>query len=365
MNTLPSPASPPVALAEPAAPKLAVVIACFNYAEYVERAIASVVSQGRDDCELVVVDDGSDDGSFERIARTGVSAVRIENSGQRAACLHGLRRTTAPFVLFLDADDELLPGSLEAIIGALDEGVAKLQFRLRSVDARGQPIGTQTGGAGDFRERERLQARVLRSGVYPSPPTSGNVFRRDVLELLEEVDYDRAVDGVILFAAPFFGDVVGLGAELGLYRLHARNDSGLGRGPDPAVIGRDILRFERRMDHLRRFLRGRGLDGALARGQDTFFHRERCLMLRVAQGRRGQLRHLPGLLSELWREPHGMSRKAALAAFYALAALLPPRRARDLLALRLSPGGRSLAALRSALAPRRARATHPTPSRSE
>ena len=43
----------------PDSPKLAVVVSCYNYGSFVERAIRSVRDQGRDDCELVVVDDGS------------------------------------------------------------------------------------------------------------------------------------------------------------------------------------------------------------------------------------------------------------------------------------------------------------------
>jgi glycosyltransferase involved in cell wall biosynthesis len=58
--------------------KLAVIIPCCNYASYVERAIQSVLRQRRTDCELVVVDDGSTDGSWDVISQSGVTAFRIE-----------------------------------------------------------------------------------------------------------------------------------------------------------------------------------------------------------------------------------------------------------------------------------------------
>ena len=80
----------------PDSPKLAVIISCYNYELFVERAIRSVLDQGRHDCELVVVDDGSTDGSWDAISRSGVTAFKIDNSGQRAACLFGLDRTRAP-----------------------------------------------------------------------------------------------------------------------------------------------------------------------------------------------------------------------------------------------------------------------------
>src|SRR5690242_13816033 len=122
-------------------PKLAVVIPCYNYAAFVERAIRSVLDQARNDCELVVVDDGSTDRSWEVIKHTGAKAFRTQNQGARLACLFGLEKTSAPFILFLDADDELKPGALAAITDELDSGVAKLQFSLTRIDAAGNLIG--------------------------------------------------------------------------------------------------------------------------------------------------------------------------------------------------------------------------------
>src|SRR5262249_37593789 len=122
-------------------PRLAVIITCWNYEAYVARAIESVASQEREDCEIVVIDDGSTDASWGVIRTTGATAYRTENGGQRKACLFGLNRTSAPFVMFLDADDELLPGSLDTIIPKLDHNVAKLQFPLMRIDSEGNVIG--------------------------------------------------------------------------------------------------------------------------------------------------------------------------------------------------------------------------------
>src|SRR6266478_8982636 len=140
----------------PDSPKLAVVISCYNYESFVERAIRSVLDQGRDDCEVVVVDDGSTDGSWDVINRTGVTAFKIENSGQRLACLFGFDKTRAPFVLFLDADDELKPGALGKIIDRLDPGVAKLQFPLTRIDADGNVVSGALPALEGFRGRDAL-----------------------------------------------------------------------------------------------------------------------------------------------------------------------------------------------------------------
>jgi glycosyltransferase involved in cell wall biosynthesis len=322
-------------------PKLAIVITCFNYETYVEGAIGSVLAQGRDDCELVVVDDGSTDSSWHVISRSGVTAFRIANSGQRAAGVFGLDRTRAPFILFLDADDELKPGSLEAIIAHLDPGVAKLQFPLTRVDSHGQVISAALPSLEAFRTRDDLARRVLRTGVYTTPPTSGNVFRRDVCELLREAAYDKALDGVILFAAPFMGDVVSLSDELGLYRIHDRNDSGLGRPLDPAALERDIRRFVERMDHLRVVVGRFGQKHELVKPQATFFYLERSFCLEIARGRRPTALNLPRLLHRLWQETYSLKAKATMTTFYALTMVLPKKRAQSLLGYRFKAEHRS------------------------
>lgn len=325
----------------PAKPALAVIVSCYNYAAFVGRAIQSVLDQDRHDCELLVVDDGSTDSSWDVISRFDVTAFKIKNSGQRVACLYGLDQTRAPFVLFLDADDELKPGALEAIIRRLDPDVAKLQFALTLIDANGDRIGPAASPLETFRDRERLARRVLRSGVYRTPPTSGNVFRRDVCELLREADYDKAVDGVILFAAPLMGDVVSLSEELGRYRIHDSNDSGLGSRPAARILEHEIHRFVIRMEHLRSVIRRLGLKQQLADPRDAFYCRERQLCLDIVSGRRPRLAALPGLLSKLAQEPFLPKNKLAMALFFVLSSVLPNERAKMLLAYRLKPGHRS------------------------
>src|SRR5581483_1508115 len=231
-------------------------------------------------CELLVVDDGSTDGSWETITRCAVTAFKIENRGQLGACLFGVEKTRAKFILFLDADDELKPGSLARLVAELDERVAKLQFGLTLIDAESNPIGSFSS-LESYRERDKLVNEVLRRGVYKTPPTSGNVFRRDVCELLREIDYDKAVDGVILFAAPFFGEIVSLSEELGNYRVHGLNDSQLGQLPTAAILRRDIARFVARTEHLRAILARIAPDRTLVQPQSAFYYRERHFCLRI------------------------------------------------------------------------------------
>ncbi|WP_439575023.1 glycosyltransferase family 2 protein [Phreatobacter sp.] len=338
------------AFAADGALRLAIVITCYNYERFVGRCIESVLSQMRHDCQLLVIDDGSTDGSWEVISRSQAPAVKIANSGQRAACVKGLDLTCAPFILFLDADDELKPGALDAIVASLDPEVAKLQFALSRIDAEGNMISGAMPALAAFRSRADLLERVLRTGVYTTPPTSGNVLRRDVCEILREATYDRAVDGVVLFAAPLFGDVVSLSEEWGRYRIHGGNDSGLGRPLDPLSLERDILRFADRMDHLRAVV-GRLLPGReMIRPQDSFFYRERSLCLDIVSGQRPSRTRLAGLLKALWSDYYSRREKAGMSLFYVVATLLPPARARALMSYRFNPHRRTaLGFLRVAL----------------
>jgi glycosyltransferase involved in cell wall biosynthesis len=98
-------------------PEFSVIIPCYNAASYVQAAIDSCLAQTVSDVEIIVVDDGSTDGSGEIVAaaaarHTQVRVVRQVNRGLGAARNAGLRVATGAFVSFLDADDLIEPEKL-------------------------------------------------------------------------------------------------------------------------------------------------------------------------------------------------------------------------------------------------------------
>ena len=112
-------------MAAVAVPRVSVVMPVHRQAAFVGRAIGSLLAQRLTDWELVVVDDGSPDGSAEEAARFAadprVRVVRLPaNAGLGAACNAGLDRTTAPLVAYLPADDLLYPDHLAALAAALE-----------------------------------------------------------------------------------------------------------------------------------------------------------------------------------------------------------------------------------------------------
>jgi glycosyltransferase involved in cell wall biosynthesis len=91
-----------------------VVIPCYNQARYLGFAIESVLAQTYPHVEVLVVDDGSTDNTSIVAARyPGVRSIRQANHGVAAARNEGLRQSSGEFLVFLDADDRLLPRAVE------------------------------------------------------------------------------------------------------------------------------------------------------------------------------------------------------------------------------------------------------------
>lgn len=107
-----------------ASPQVSTVIAVFNGARYLGEAIDSVLGQTHPAIDVIVVDDGSTDGSAEIAGRYAerVRVVRQENRGQVAALNAGIAQAMGEYVAFLDADDLWEP---EKIARQLDRFAAR------------------------------------------------------------------------------------------------------------------------------------------------------------------------------------------------------------------------------------------------
>lgn len=95
-------------------PQVSIIIPAYNYAQYVPATIRSVLLQEGVTKEILVVDDGSTDSTAE-VAGAFADAVRYiyqKNKGPAAARNTGLRHASGETVIFLDADDLILPGTL-------------------------------------------------------------------------------------------------------------------------------------------------------------------------------------------------------------------------------------------------------------
>jgi glycosyltransferase involved in cell wall biosynthesis len=97
-------------------PKISIVIPCYNAKPYIAATIQSVLAQDWPDLEILVVDDGSSDGSAAMVESMfpSVRLIRQVNQGVAAARNHGIGQAFGEWIAFLDADDIWLPGKLHA-----------------------------------------------------------------------------------------------------------------------------------------------------------------------------------------------------------------------------------------------------------
>ncbi len=103
-------------------PLVSVILPTYNRAWIVGEAVESVLGQDYPHLELIVVDDGSTDGTPELLAAYGdrLRCIRQENQGVSAARNTGIRHATGYLIALLDSDDMWLPGKLSAQIDHFD-----------------------------------------------------------------------------------------------------------------------------------------------------------------------------------------------------------------------------------------------------
>ncbi|MEC8428819.1 MAG: glycosyltransferase family 2 protein, partial [Pseudomonadota bacterium] len=165
--------------------KFSVVIANYNYGHMLSRAIDSVLNQTESDIEIIVVDDGSTDNSKDVIAlyQPRIRAYFQENSGQSTAYNKGADAATGDYVLFLDADDELLPNAFELFSEALKNlpDIDYLFAGYISVDEKGREK-TRKATPLPATKRDILIAYLSKELVGIN--NGGGIIKREVFESL-------------------------------------------------------------------------------------------------------------------------------------------------------------------------------------
>jgi glycosyltransferase involved in cell wall biosynthesis len=255
--------------------KVSIVINNYNYSEFLETCIESALSQTYRNAEIIVVDDGSTDGSPRLLEKyqQRVQVVLTEHAGESAARNTGFLRASGEIIAFLDSDDFLRPDAVERVVEKWQPSFAKLQFPLRVVNRQGESTGL-------LMPRCRLDAGrvdhlLLRSGRYVTSPGSGNFYSRWLLEKIMPVpvaEWPQSVDSYAATFAGFYGEIGVIQEPLGFYRVH---DSNMTRSVAHKSI--DLTQIERLM--------GRGL-------------RLRTLIEQIARDL--QLAPHPGIVTRHW-----------------------------------------------------------------
>jgi glycosyltransferase involved in cell wall biosynthesis len=207
--------------------RISIVITCYNYERYVAGAIKSALGQSRPADEIIVLDDGSTDGSRNVIAGFGgrIRPIFQHNQGYKDAINRGFRETIGDIVLFLDADDALHPGALEQVEAVWRPDLAKVQFDLDIIDGEGRRLGRRFANFRRDISCRETAAAFRATGTYRWPVTTGNAHGRAFLEQVMPLTPPVGHDGVLNTIAPLYGGIYTIGAALGDYRLHGRNMS--------------------------------------------------------------------------------------------------------------------------------------------
>ncbi len=144
----------------------------FNSAKTVLASVQSVFAQTIDDWELILVDDGSTDGSVELLSRIEDPRVRLVVDGENRGLASRLNQisqlASAPLLARMDADDIMAPHRLETEVSLLRASGADLVFSdAVSIDVRSVPRGVRVS------ERSPSRSRYFRNSPYIHPTLLG------------------------------------------------------------------------------------------------------------------------------------------------------------------------------------------------
>lgn len=128
---------------------ISIVVPVYNVVHYLERCVLSVLRQTYKDMEIILVDDGSIDGSGELCDKLALTDTRIhvihqENQGLSGARNTGIRYATGEYIAFIDSDDEwLLNDGLEQLVNNNNDGKDLIVFKGVNIwkDGRRIPFG--------------------------------------------------------------------------------------------------------------------------------------------------------------------------------------------------------------------------------
>ena len=337
-------------------PAVDVVVTNHNYARFLPQAIESACAQTHPDVNVIVVDDGSTDGSREVLRRFAdrVEVVLKEQGGQASALNAGAERCRGDVLLVLDADDVLRPQAAERVAAAFaaDPGLAKVQFPMAIVDADGRPTGEVKPG-GHLRAPTGDQRRAELAFPFDLPwlPGGGTGFRTEAVRRIlpiPERDYPRSgADWYLVHLTALLGEAALLDDVCAEYRVHGGNAYQLDRDQIDLDHLREAIVFAGATTRSLEALAG---ELGLAHPRPILSCADlanRLVSLKLEPGRHPVAADRPlGLLGAAVRATRrrfdvSWSMKALLVAWFALEAVAPRRLARPLAELFLFPGRRA------------------------
>ncbi len=248
--------------------KASVVVLNHDYAQFLDAAITSALTQTHPDVEVIVIDDGSTDDSLAVLDGYGSSITVLAhevNRGQGAAINTGAMAASGDLVWFVDADDALLPEACARAVAAIEAEprLGKFHTPLAIVDGEGRWAGATLPGDPTGLADGDLVDHVFRYRSHGWPPMTGNAFPAETLRHILPVPEDRypkAADSFLNEQAAICGPVVRSSEPLAAYRIHGGNQFA-GRPPDLEWLRTKLARERCSHAHLGRVSERLGLTG--------------------------------------------------------------------------------------------------------
>jgi glycosyltransferase involved in cell wall biosynthesis len=245
-------------------PVVSVIVLNYNYGAFLSECIGSIELQTYKPIEIIIVDNCSTDDSKDVISTLLrqnpdliKSVLRTSNDGQSAACIDGFKASKGEYVVFIDADDYLLPASIETHVWV--HLSSRIPVGLTSADMMQTindqvVVGTRQEVSNFVLRKQAQNSSVLRplqafdeaafptidaalknDAYYVPPwsanwvwaPTSGNCFRRDAINLFisdpELPALRLETDGYLITGISCMTGSILIDRPLAVYRMHGRN----------------------------------------------------------------------------------------------------------------------------------------------
>lgn len=275
---------------------ISVIIPVYNGAETLEKTVRAVLAQTCPGLEVLLIDDGSSDGTAGicevlAAADARVRCFRLDHRGVSFARNFGIARAAGAYLAFVDADDLVPPDYLEILRRTIGGGDAALCDVVRLCGER--ETGRWTHPEGVLSGREALGLLLERQRISTGP--CGKLFRRELLEGLEFPPLDAYED--ILFVAETFRRAERIAVTDRTEYRYLQNPAGtmarFGRSPTRDVIRATglLLALHRReklgdgafyatVSHLMQTARAAAGDGDFQRQTRALFRRSLGRILR-------------------------------------------------------------------------------------
>jgi glycosyltransferase involved in cell wall biosynthesis len=272
-------------------PLVSVLIANYNYARYIDKALDSMLCQTYPDFEVIVCDDGSTDNSREVIKQYAARDSRIkyffkENGGVASALNSAYLQSSGQIICLLDADDAYLSQKLQRVVQAFatNPEVGFVAHRVFRIDARGSRQGVlplfslvPSGWHGPL--------LLHNGGILPDMPScSGLSFRREVTDRILPLpeDFRRNADEIFMRLAPLMTHIIGMEQALSEVRCHGSNTT-ITSSINSAIIERELKMWEKEWQLQRQYLST--IDPKLARNFASLETNPSVLLMRYIQAR--------------------------------------------------------------------------------